>query len=149
MCARSACLSCALVSSAPSDRHSGVIQLTHLCAAARLPISVNQIEHSPYIRHPEIVEFCELKGIVVQAFAPLGVGRCVQDKAVQAIAHAHGKTSAQILLRWVLDQGHALVVKAESPDHMRTNLELDGIALTEDDRRVLDSLRRPITESAF
>jgi len=105
-----------------------------------LPV-VNQIELHPYFSQPSMREFNHEHDIVTQAWSPLGRGTDVlANEAVGAIARHHGVTPAQIILRWHLDIGNAVVPKSSDPVRLRQNFELSDIVLTAQDLHTLAHL---------
>ena len=86
----------------------------------------------------------ERHGARVQAYRPLaqgaGVGSLLRDPTVASIAGAHGRSAAQIALRWVLQLGHALTTCTENVAHMRSDLEVFDFELSDDEMRRLNDL---------
>jgi 2,5-diketo-D-gluconate reductase A len=92
---------------------------------------VNQIEWSPFGYSVQVLQHARTRGVVIQAYSPLTRAQRLDDEIVAWIGSAHGKTPAQVLLRWSLQIGTAPVPKAASPAHQEENLdvfdfELDG-----------------------
>ena len=100
---------------------------------------VNQIEFHPGFTQPEIVDFCKESGIIVQAWSPLRSGRALKKKEIVAFAEKLGKTPAQIILKWCMQNGVTPIVKSSNQERMRSNLALDFV-LSEDDMAYLDQL---------
>ena len=73
------------------------------------------------------------KGIVIQAWSPLGRARVLNDERVLAIAEKHGRSAAQILLRYLLDRDIAVIPKASSKERMKQNLDVFDFRLTEEE----------------
>lgn len=97
-----------------------VSDLSSICESARIPPCVNQIEAHPYLQQPALLEWCSARGIAVTAYAPLASltkpplqGGPI-DTPVAAAAAAHGKTPAQVLLRWCLQTGRPGVITTTS-----------------------------------
>lgn len=67
-------------------------------------ISVGQWELHPWLARPDIVEWCQKRSIVLEAYCPLVQGRRFEEPAVQSLAKKYNKTGAQILLRWILQK---------------------------------------------
>lgn len=105
---------------------------------------VNQVQLDPYHRRPDIVAVHEDKGIVTEAWSPIGRGGdMLSDPAITAIAEAHGKTPAQVVLRWHIEHGFVPVPKSANPDRMAQNLDVFGFELSADQMAALDDLDRP------
>ena len=81
-------------------------------------------------------------GARVQAYRPLAHGEhsLLRDPTVAAIGRSHGKSAAQVALRWVLQHGHPLVTSSESEGHMRSDLDVFDWSLSQHEMRVLDAL---------
>ena len=78
----------------------------------------------------------------MQAYRPLAHGEhsLLRDPTVAAIGRSHGKSAAQVALRWVLQHGHPLVTSSESEGHMRSDLDVFDWSLSQHEMRVLDAL---------
>jgi aldehyde reductase len=104
--------------------------LVPLYEAARIKPAVVQVESHPYLPQTELLEFCQQKGIVLLAFAPLGHGirpGPLEDPAVLAIARQTSLTPAQVLLAWGIQRGTAVLTTAKTPDRARENYNLSEI----------------------
>lgn len=106
--------------------------------------SVNQVELHPEFSQPVVRTFDASRGTLTQAWRPLGKGKAVQEPLLMGIARKHGKTPAQIILRWELELGVAPIPKTVSVERMRENLALFDFALDEDDRARLAFLDRGV-----
>ena len=92
---------------------------------------VNQIQLDPQHTQPELQAVNRAHGIVTTAYTPLGRGGAfLADPAITAAAAAHGKTPAQVVLRWHVQQGNAAAPKSASPERQRENLDIFDFALT-------------------
>lgn len=117
-----------------------VERMTKLLDAATVKPAVNQIEFNPSIRQPEIVKFCRAQGIKMEAWSPLGNGRLLQNPVVKSVAENHGKTTAQVEIRWGLQHGMIEIPKTVHEDRMRQNAAVFDFQLTGDEMKQLDSL---------
>ncbi|PXY25252.1 aldo/keto reductase [Prauserella endophytica] len=105
--------------------------------------SVNQIELHPYLRQREASAYDAEHGIVTEAWSPLAKGGdLLTDPAVTALAEKHGRTPAQVVLRWHLQLGNVIIPKSVTPSRMRENLDLFGFSLDDGDVAALDRLDR-------
>src|SRR5271168_3311689 len=114
--------------------------LVPLYEAARIKPSVVQVESHPYLPQTELFEFCQQKGIVLLAFAPLGHGMRpgpLEDPVVLAIAKRTSLTPAQVLLAWAIQRGTAVLTTPRSAARARENFDIS--ALPED---ALDEINR-------
>ena len=104
--------------------------LVPLYEAARIKPAVVQVESHPYLPQTELLEFCQQKGIVLLAFAPLGHGARpgpLEDPVVVDIARQASLTPAQVLLAWGIQRGTAILTTAKTLDRARENYNLSEI----------------------
>jgi diketogulonate reductase-like aldo/keto reductase len=101
---------------------------------------VNQIEWSPFGWSREMLDFCGRHGIVIQAYSPLTRARRLDNERLRSVAARHGRTPAQVLLRWSLQRGTVPLPKANRHDHLAENLEALEFELSAADLDVLNSL---------
>ena len=114
--------------------------LEELAETARIMPMVDQLEIHPGWLQKEAVDYCQSRGIVVEAWAPLGRMTMAGDAAISSIAEAHGKTAAQISLRWEIQHGILPIPKSSHPERMRQNLSVFDFSLTEKEMTTLDAL---------
>jgi diketogulonate reductase-like aldo/keto reductase len=114
--------------------------LEELLARANEPPSVNQVELHPFLPQRELVEWCVRQGIVVEAYAPLVKARRMDDPLLRRVAAKHGRTPAQILVRWALEHGHVVIPKSVREQRIRENADVFGFALDGEDLTGLDDL---------
>lgn len=114
--------------------------LEELAETARIMPMVNQLEIHPGWLQKEAVDYCQSRGIVVEAWAPLGRMTMAGDAAISSIADAHGKTAAQISLRWEIQHGILPIPKSSHPERMKQNLSVFDFSLTEKEMTTLDAL---------
>ncbi len=108
---------------------------------------LNQIQLDPYHRRDDLVALHKEKGIVTESWRPLGCGNAMlADPAVTAIAEAHGRTPAQVLLRWQVQQGFVTCPKSADPVRQAQNLDIFDFALSAEQMAALDGLDRPDPE---
>ncbi|KAJ9176318.1 hypothetical protein P3X46_011645 [Hevea brasiliensis] len=122
-------------------------KLNDLLALAKIPPSVNQVEMSPVWQQKKLRELCKAKGIVLTAYSPLGAkgtrwgtNAVMDNEVLNEIAKAHGKTVAQVCLRWVYEQGVTLVVKSHKKERLKENLEIFDWALSKDDYNKINQI---------
>lgn len=104
--------------------------LKPLYESARIKPAVVQVESHPYLPQTELLEFCEQKGIVLLAFAPLGHGMRpgpLEDQTVLAIAKQTSLTPAQVLLAWGIQRGTAVLTTAKTAERARENYNISEI----------------------
>ncbi|CAE8724907.1 unnamed protein product, partial [Polarella glacialis] len=125
-------------------RHVGVSNfgmghLAQLEAAGRELPAVNQFELSPFCQERELRRYCSKRGIVVMGYSPLTRGQKLQDSRVVAVARKHGRSSAQVLIRWALHQGVASIPKTMRRTRLQENLAAFEFVLDNDDLTQLAS----------
>jgi 2,5-diketo-D-gluconate reductase A len=110
-----------------------VEHLDRLAATSSVVPAVNQIEVHP--RLPQTAQRAddELRGIVTESWSPLARGDLLAEPVLTAIAGRHGRTPAQVVLRWHVQQGLIAIPKASHIDRLRENLDVFGFELTGDD----------------
>ncbi len=108
--------------------------------------AVVQNEIHPYYQENDVIPYIQKKGIVVEGWYPLGgrghTAELLGDETILAIAQAHGKTSAQVILRWNLQKGVVVIPGSSNPDHIKENLDIFSFALTEEEMRQINALDR-------
>ena len=114
--------------------------LEELAETARIMPMVDQLEIHPGWLQKEAVDYCQSRGIVVEAWAPLGRMTMAGDAAISSIAEAHGKTAAQISLCWEIQHGILPIPKSFHPERMRQNLSVFDFSLTKKEMTTLDAL---------
>jgi diketogulonate reductase-like aldo/keto reductase len=102
--------------------------------------AVNQVEFSPFLYQRDLLEFCQKNRIQLEAYAPLTAGRRLLDPRITAIAKKHGRTNAQILLRWAIQRGLAVIPKSAHPDRITENALIFDFELASAEVSALDSL---------
>lgn len=125
--------------------------LDGLIAATDVVPAVNQIELHPYFLQRDVQEANRQHGVISQAWSPIGGitfypgfgdnrKSTLGDPQIGAIAEAHGKTPAQVMLRWHLDQGRSAIPKSVHPARMTENLDVVDFALSPEELSVIDGL---------
>jgi 2,5-diketo-D-gluconate reductase A len=108
---------------------------------------LNQIQLDPYHLRDDLVEIHRAKGIVTGAWRPLGCGNAMlADPVISAVAERHGRTTAQVILRWLTQQGFVATPKSSNPTRMAQNLDIFGFTLSADEMALLGTLDRPDPE---
>ena len=104
--------------------------------------AVNQIEVHPYFRNDAARHASQRHGIAVEAWSPLGQGAVLKDEVIERIAAGHGKTTAQVTLRWHVQHGHIIFPKSARPERMTENIRIFDFALADEDMAAIDALDR-------
>ena len=114
--------------------------LQPLLDAADVAPMVNQLEIHPGFAQEQTVAFCKAHGILAQAWSPLACGKALAIPEVRAIAARHGRTPAQVCVRWCLQNGVLPITKTTNEARMRENADVFGFELTPDDQRAIAGL---------
>ena len=103
---------------------------------------VNQVELHPGLQQKPLREFHARHGIATEAWSPLAQGALLADDAITSIAAGHGRTPAQVVLRWHLQLGNVVIPKSVTPARIRENLDLFDFALSADEMDAIAALDR-------
>ncbi|MCD5346475.1 aldo/keto reductase [Agromyces sp. S2-1-8] len=101
---------------------------------------VNQVELHPRLPQAALREFHAARGIRTEAWSPLARGRLLDDPVLARLSTAHGRSPAQIVLRWHVQLGNVVIPKASSPERIRENLDVFDFELGVDDLAAIASL---------
>ena len=104
--------------------------------------AVNQVELHPALQQRDVAVFNGAHGIATEAWSPLAQGAVLDDPAVVEIAARHGRTPAQVVLRWHLQQGRVVIPKSVTPSRIRENLDVFGFTLSAGELAAVDALER-------
>jgi 2,5-diketo-D-gluconate reductase A len=105
--------------------------------------SVNQIELHPTFQQLRHRDFHQGHGIVTESWSPLGQGKELTDPVIGKIAARHGKTPAQIIIRWHLDSGLIVIPKSVTPSRIRENIAVFDFTLDTEDMTAIAALDSP------
>ncbi|WKK25029.1 aldo/keto reductase [Streptomyces olivoreticuli] len=115
--------------------------LERLLAETSVVPAVNQIELHPNLAQAELRALHARHGIATEAWSPLGQGKgLLSDPTIVRLADKHGRTPAQIVLRWHLQLGNVVIPKSVTPSRIRENLDVFGFELDADDLRAVAAL---------
>jgi 2,5-diketo-D-gluconate reductase A len=120
----------------------GVDELRQLLATATVPPAVDQVQFSPYEYRKALLDACRRDGIALEAYSPLGTGRHLASDTVAGIARRHGRTPAQVLLRWCVERGIPVIPKSTHRERIAENARLFDFRLSDHDLAELDALDR-------
>src|SRR3954470_18180544 len=115
-------------------------EIDALLAEAQVRPVVNQVQFSAVKYRRALLEACEERGIVLESYSTLGTGRHLGDERVREIADGHGRTPAQVLLRWAVQRGVPVIPKSTHRERVEENAQLFDWELSDDDMSALDSL---------
>lgn len=114
--------------------------LDRLAAETSTVPAVNQIELHPRLPQAETRAYNHAHGILTEAWSPLARGTLLEEATLVTVAAKHGKTVAQVVLRWQLDLGNVVIPKSVHRDRLASNLEVFDFALDADDLAVIAAL---------
>lgn len=123
--------------------------LEALMVEATVVPAVNQVEVHPFFTQPQVRTADSSRGVLTQAWSPIGgitsyrgtSGKTTfNDPRIAAIAEAHGKTPAQVMIRWHLQEGRSAIPKSVRPERIAENFDVFDFGLTADELAVLDGL---------
>ena len=127
--------------------------LDELMRQTDLVPAVNQVELSPYFSQPDLRRYHDARGVVTQCWSPIGGERyrrlpadtspgngLLEDPALAALAAGHGKTPAQIVLRWHLQHGLSPIPKSVTPRRIAENVDVFDFTLTAEEMAAVDAL---------
>ena len=117
--------------------------LRHLLEETSVVPAVNQVELHPFFQQADLRAADAQHGIVTEAYSPLSSGKgVIDDPAVRALAQAHGKTPAQVVLRWHVQLGNLVIPKSVTPERIRENIDVFDFELSDADMAQIAGLDR-------
>jgi 2,5-diketo-D-gluconate reductase B len=112
-------------------------------AAQHATVFCNQVEYHPYRAQDELLKQAREMDYLLTAYSPVAKGRVSNDATLREIGEAHGKTPAQVALRWLIQQEKvAAIPKAASEDHLRSNFDIFDFELSDEEMERIFALRR-------
>lgn len=121
-------------------------ELEELLPQVTIPPALVQNEIHPYYQENNVIPYIQNLGIVVQGWYPLGgrghTQKLLNDPVISEIAKAHGKSSAQVILRWNLQKGVIVIPGSSNPDHIKENTEIFDFELTDWEMEQINALDR-------
>jgi 2,5-diketo-D-gluconate reductase B len=126
-------------------RHIGVSNFTvalieEAVAKCPAPLVCNQVEYHPYLDQTKVREACARHGMAVVAYSPIAKGRIKNDERLDGIGKAHGKTAAQICLRWLVQQGVAAIPRTSRLERLSENMAVFDFELSEAEMRQISEM---------
>jgi 2,5-diketo-D-gluconate reductase A len=104
--------------------------------------AVNQIEVHPYLTQEPLRQYCAERQIAVEAWSPIARGKVLDDPTIASIAERHGKTVAQVVLRWHIQRGDIVFPKSVNPQRIAENLDIFDFELPGEDVEAISDLNR-------
>jgi 2,5-diketo-D-gluconate reductase B len=126
-------------------RHIGVSNFTvalieEAVATCPEPLVCDQVEYHPYLDQTRVREACARHGMSVVAYSPLAKGRIKSDQTLAGIGKAHGKTAAQVCLRWLVQQNVAAIPRTSKIERLSENIEIFDFTLSEDEMLLISAM---------
>nr|WP_303093766.1 aldo/keto reductase [Limosilactobacillus mucosae] len=118
----------------------GMVHLEYLATKAREMPVLDQLEVHPWLTEKPMLKFNDEHNIITQAWSPLGRGKRLDDPVLLKLAAAHGKTPAQIILRWHLQNGIAIIPKSVHQDRIKANADIFDFKLSPAEMQQIDGL---------
>ena len=118
----------------------GMVHLEYLATKAREMPVLDQLEVHPWLTEKPMLKFNAEHNIITQAWSPLGRGKRLDDPVLLKLAAAHGKTPAQIILRWHLQNGIAIIPKSVHQDRIKANADIFDFKLSPAEMQQIDGL---------
>jgi diketogulonate reductase-like aldo/keto reductase len=104
--------------------------------------AINQVELHPQFQQRELCRYHRGHGIATEAYSPLAQGELLDDPVITGLAGAHGKSTAQVILRWHLQLGNVVIPKSATPERIRENTDLFDFELGADEMEQIAGLDR-------
>ena len=106
------------------------------------PLVCNQIECHPFLNQDKVIAACRKHGMAVVAYSPIARGGAKDDKVLEKIGRAHGKTAAQVCLRWLVQQGIVVIPRTSKIERLEENFALFDFELSDTEMREIAALGR-------
>lgn len=108
------------------------------------PLATLQAEYHPYLDQRRVLDYCRQHGMIFTAYCPLARGRVFTDPVLAGIAQVKNKTIAQVVLRWLVQQGNiGPIPRSSNPERIAQNLDVFNFTLTADEMTRIHALARP------
>lgn len=112
-----------------------------LMQTAKIAPMVNQIRLCPGDTQDELVEYCRARGMLLEAYSPMGTGKIFEVPEMRKLAEKYGKSIAQICIRWSLQRGYLPLPKSVTPSRIRENTEVFDFELSPEDVQLIADLK--------
>jgi 2,5-diketo-D-gluconate reductase B len=129
-------------------RHIGVSNFTvalidEAVAACPEPLACDQVEYHPYLDQTKVREACARHGMALVAYSPVAKGRIKDDATLTRIGRAHGKTAAQVCLRWLVQQNVAAIPRTSRIERLSENIDIFDFALSDEEMEEISGMASP------
>jgi diketogulonate reductase-like aldo/keto reductase len=129
-------------------RHIGVSNFTvalldEAIAACPEPLVCDQVEYHPYLDQAKVKDACARHGMAVVAYSPIARGRIKNDETLARIGQGHGKTAAQVCLRWLVQQNVAAIPRTSRIERLSENIDVFDFALSGEEMQQISQMGSP------
>jgi 2,5-diketo-D-gluconate reductase B len=100
----------------------------------------DQVEYHPYLDQTKVRHACARHGMAVVAYSPVAKGRIKNDETLQQIGQAHGKTAAQVCLRWLIQQNVSAIPRTSRIERLSENIDIFDFTLSEDEMNEISQM---------
>src|SRR6202795_2934969 len=126
-------------------RHIGVSNFTvalldQAVAACAEPLACNQVEYHPYLDQTKVLGACARHGMALVAYSPIARGRIKGNETLARIGQSHGKTAAQVSLRWLVQQNVAAIPRTSKIERLSENIDIFDFTLSDDEMRQISEM---------
>ncbi|WP_418908646.1 aldo/keto reductase [Glutamicibacter endophyticus] len=118
------------------------VHLEALIERADVVPAINQVELHPALQNRSVIDVNSRYGVTTEAWSPLAQGAMLTEPTILQIAHKHGVSAAQVILRWHVQQGRVVIPKSVTPTRIASNLDLFGFELSQGELVSIDMLDR-------
>jgi diketogulonate reductase-like aldo/keto reductase len=108
---------------------------------AKIAPMVNQIRLCPGDTQDELVDYCRARGMLLEAYSPLGTGKIFEVPEMRKLAEKYGKSIAQICIRWSLQRGYLPLPKSVTPSRIKENTDVFDFELSPEDVRLIADMK--------
>ena len=138
-------------------RHIGVSNFTvalieQAVAACPEPLACDQVEYHPYLDQAKVLEACARHGMALVAYSPVAKGRIKNDQTLARIGQNHGKSAAQVCLRWLVQQNVSAIPRTSKIERLSENIDIFDFTLSDEEMREISgmgSARGRLTDFGF
>jgi diketogulonate reductase-like aldo/keto reductase len=126
------------ISNFPTDLIDKAVRLTNI------PLTVNQVEYHPYLDQSKVLSSLRAHGMLMTAYCPIARGTVMNDAVLTDIGKKHGKTAAQVTLRWLVQQDGVMAIpKSGSPKNAAANFDIFDFELSDDEMSKIHDQAKP------
>jgi len=109
-----------------------------------IPLVTNQVEYHPFLSQAPVLEIVRANGMALTAYSPLAKGDAARNDTLQRIGTAHGKSAAQVALRWLVQQDDVVAIpKTANPERCEANFQIFDFELSDEEMRQIHDLAHP------